>query len=100
MNSGVPAAIIHMECYQVPVVDEWFPKCESVWEEEHQHLEQAAATRKRFSDQHHSKMPQYQPGDRVWLVNKDVRNIPGCKKLAHCYTGPYRIIKQINLVTY
>lgn len=44
-------------------------------------------------------MPQYEPGNHVWLPTKDIRHTTGCRKLSPCYIGLFKILS-INKVTY
>lgn len=85
---------------EVPAIDDWFCHSEAVWESIHLTLERVARTRKHFADQRRSEAPQYHPGDQVWLATRDIRGLGDNKKLTQRYIGPYKIIKQINPVTY
>lgn len=83
-----------------PAVDQWFQRSEQVWANTHQRLRQTAQAYKRKADRRHSEHPNYQPSDRVWLSTTDLRQPHGCKKLTSRYTGPFKILKQVNEVTY
>lgn len=67
----------------------------SVWS--HQHLKQVTANNKCYADHNRSEAPSFRLGDKVWLSTRDIRGFPGCKKLSACYTGPFKILCQINL---
>lgn len=62
-------------------------RSEQVWENAHQRLKKATATRKWFAD-------------RVWLSTQDLRGMGGCKKINAQYIGPFKISKQINPVSF
>lgn len=94
---------IPLECLptNAPAVDRWFKWSEQVWEStHHQCLEWAAITNKEHADHHWGKLSYYQPRDQVWLATKDLRNTQGCKKLNPRYICRYKILKQVNEVTY
>ncbi|XP_049329610.1 uncharacterized protein LOC125795048 [Astyanax mexicanus] len=75
-------------------------RSEEVWEHTHQRIETALRRQKDKADRHRGETPSYQPGDRVWLSTRDLRTSEGSKKLSPKYIGPYKILKQINEVTY
>ena len=84
----------------VPAVDDWMHRSEQVWEQTHQHIERALRRQKRQADRRRGETPVYSPGDRVWLSTRDFRFSEGSKKLFPKYIGPFKIIKQVNEVTY
>ncbi|KAL0151594.1 hypothetical protein M9458_053111, partial [Cirrhinus mrigala] len=49
---------------------------------------------------HRRENPQYQPGDQVWLSTRDLRLRLPCHELSPHYIGPFKILRQINEVTY
>lgn len=53
---------------------------------------------KHFADQHRGETPQYNPGDRIWLCTRDIRNMQGFKKLNSKYIIPYKSLHQVNEV--
>ncbi|KAL0200281.1 hypothetical protein M9458_003468, partial [Cirrhinus mrigala] len=64
----------------VPAVDHWFRESERVWDSAHHHLQRAVCRNKHFADagHHPSSNPEISP----------------------CYIGPFKILRQINDVTF
>lgn len=67
---------------------------------DHRQLKHVATTNKKYVDQQWNKAPTFQPGVKVWLPTQNPRSFPGCPKLSAHYTGPFKIVCHINLVTY
>ncbi|KAI2645263.1 Transposon Tf2-8 polyprotein [Labeo rohita] len=84
----------------VPAVDHWFRESERVWDSAHHHPQRAIRRHKSFADARRRVAPHFQPGDLVWLSSRDVRLRLPCCKLSPRYIGPFRILRQINDVTY
>ncbi|KAL0203326.1 hypothetical protein M9458_001347, partial [Cirrhinus mrigala] len=84
----------------VPAVDHWFRDGERVWDSAHHHLQRAVWQHKRFADARRRPAPIFQPGNQVWLSTRDLRLCLPCRKLSPCYTGLFKILRQINDVTF
>jgi hypothetical protein len=61
-------------------------------------IKQAQERFKRHADKKRSPGPNFQVGDLVWLSAQNTKST--CAKLASKRTGPYRIISQVNPVTF
>uniref|UniRef100_A0A3B1IV37 Gypsy retrotransposon integrase-like protein 1 n=1 Tax=Astyanax mexicanus TaxID=7994 RepID=A0A3B1IV37_ASTMX len=85
---------------EIPAVDDWMKRSEQVWEETHQQISEVLRKYKEQSDRHRGTTPQYQPGDRVWLSTRDLRFEGSCRKLLPKYIGPFKVLSQVNEVTY
>lgn len=81
-------------------VDTWFQQSKEVRAQVHRHLDHIATVNKHFTDHRRREAPVYHPGERVWLSIQDIRNLPGCRKLFLHYAGPFKVLKQINPVSY
>uniref|UniRef100_A0A3B1KEA5 Gypsy retrotransposon integrase-like protein 1 n=1 Tax=Astyanax mexicanus TaxID=7994 RepID=A0A3B1KEA5_ASTMX len=84
----------------VPAVDEWMTRSEQVWEETHQQVSAALNRYKEQADRRRGDTPRYQLGDRVWLSTRDFRFEGSCRKLLPRFIGPFRVLSQVNEVTY
>ncbi len=52
------------------------------------------------ANQRWRRHPLYHPGQWVWLSTRDIKLRLPSKKLTPRYVGPFKILKQINEVTY
>ncbi|KAI2645796.1 Transposon Tf2-8 polyprotein [Labeo rohita] len=73
---------------------------ERVWDSAHHHLQRAVRRHKSFANARRRIAPNYQPGDQVWLSTHDLRLRLPCRKLSPRYIGPFKILRQINDITF
>lgn len=74
---------------------------EQVWEQAHQqHSSNTAYVIHEFADCCREETPSSEPGDWVWLSTGDLHIMEECRKPAHRYNSPFKILKRINKVTY
>ncbi len=84
----------------VPAVDDWIRRSERVWDSAHVRLQRAIRTQEFQANRRRRPHPPYQPGQRVWLSMRDLKLRLPSRKLSPRYVGPFKIIKQMNEVTY
>ncbi|KAK3564896.1 hypothetical protein QTP86_030836, partial [Hemibagrus guttatus] len=72
----------------VPAVDYWFWESERVWDSAHLQLQRALRRRRTTADLRRSKAPEYRPGQKVWLLTRDIRMRLPCKKLSPRFIEP------------
>ncbi|XP_016385554.1 uncharacterized protein LOC107721879 [Sinocyclocheilus rhinocerous] len=84
----------------VPAVDDWIRCSERVWDSAHVRLQRAVRTQEFQANRQRRPHPPYQPGQRVWLSTRELKLRLPSRKLSPRYVGPFKIIKQINEVTY
>ncbi|XP_051529359.1 uncharacterized protein LOC127426532 [Myxocyprinus asiaticus] len=88
------------EPFSVPAVNDWIRRSERVWDSAHVHLQRAVRRQELQANRRRRPHPRYQPGQRVWLSTRDIKLRLLSRKLSPRYVGPFKIVKQINEVTY
>lgn len=64
------------------------------------YLQQAIRQHQAQADRHRSDLPEYQPGQKVWLSTRDIRRLLPCRKLSPRYIGPFTVQRHLNEGTY
>ncbi|XP_055788926.1 uncharacterized protein LOC129861799 [Salvelinus fontinalis] len=85
---------------EAPAVDEWFWRVEEVWSDAHVRLQGAVHRQKEQADRHRSEPPVFDPGDRVWLSNRNFPLRLPCKKQRPQFVRPCKVLWRVNEVTY
>ncbi|MBW0468720.1 hypothetical protein O181_008435, partial [Austropuccinia psidii MF-1] len=63
-------------------------------------LESAIRRFKKYADRNRSIPPDFQPGDKVWLASKSIKNKRPTKKLSEILLGPFEVLKKIGSHAY
>ena len=62
----------HQSQTKAPAVEEWVQRSKATWRAVQESLKQASGLQKRSADRHRSEAPVFVPGDRVWLLTKNL----------------------------
>ncbi|KAK3550602.1 hypothetical protein QTP70_000679 [Hemibagrus guttatus] len=79
---------------------DWILRSERVWDSAHVRLQRAVRSQAIQANRCRCPHPPYQPGQRVWLSTRDLKLRLPSRKLSPRYVGPFKILRQINEVTY
>lgn len=95
-------SVTNLHCFPgmlIPqILLQWFRQSEWVWERT-QHLQQVAQSSREFADRQWWAIPSISL-EIVWPSTQDIKITHRCRKLIHCYIGPYKMLQQANKVTY
>jgi hypothetical protein len=50
----------------------------------------------RYYDRNHTRAPDYQPGDMVYLEPSDIQTTRPSRKLSHRRLGPFEVVKKVG----
>ncbi|KAK3573197.1 hypothetical protein QTP86_015111, partial [Hemibagrus guttatus] len=79
---------------------DWIRRSERVWDSAHVRLQRAVRGQAIQANRRRRPHPPYQLGQRVWLSTRDLKLWLPSRKLSPRYVGPFKILRQINEVTY
>ena len=85
---------------EILAVDDWYRRSKAVWDAAHVRLQHAVRRQKMKADRHRRVAPRLQPGQEVWLSTRNIRLRLPSKKLSPRFIGPFKIVKQVNAVSY
>uniref|UniRef100_A0AAQ4RGT8 CCHC-type domain-containing protein n=1 Tax=Gasterosteus aculeatus aculeatus TaxID=481459 RepID=A0AAQ4RGT8_GASAC len=88
------------ESSEVLAVDDWLRRSRTIWDAARVQIQRAVQRQKGNADLHRRIAPRFQPGQDVWLSTRNIRLRLPSKKLSPRFVGPFKIIKQINPVSY
>ncbi|MBW0480923.1 hypothetical protein O181_020638 [Austropuccinia psidii MF-1] len=71
-------------------------KLQSVQQVVKEELESAIRRFKKYADRNRANPPDFQPGDKVWLANKNIKTTRPTKKLSERWLGPSEALKKIG----
>lgn len=64
------------------------------------HIALAQEYQQQYYDQHHLPQPNYQPGDLVWLLRRNIKTTRPADKLDVVRLGPFAIVDAVNSRSY
>ena len=63
-------------------------------------IKKAYDTQASFTDRRHTKTPNWNVGDMVWLNTKNIKTKCPLKKLDHTWIGPLKVLVKIGTHAY
>jgi transposase InsO family protein len=80
----------------VPAAEYEAESLDRLWEELCAELRHAQEVYARYYDEHAMQQPNFQPGDLVWLLRRNLKTTRPSEKLDHRRLGPFRIIEAVG----
>ncbi|KAK1791499.1 hypothetical protein P4O66_013498 [Electrophorus voltai] len=84
----------------IQALDQWFQQSSRTWEVTHVHLQGALRTQQMFANRHCNPHIILHPGQRVWVSTRKMKLGLPSKKLSPRYIGPFKVLQQINPISY
>ncbi|MBW0461637.1 hypothetical protein O181_001352 [Austropuccinia psidii MF-1] len=75
-------------------------KIQSVQQDVKRELEAAINRFKRYADKSRASLPDFNPGDVVWLSSKNIKSTRPTKKLSERWLGPFPSLKKVSTHAY
>jgi len=83
-----------------PASEQRIQELHDVHEDLKMELRESLERYKETADRHRLETPEFQPGDKVWLLRRNIKTTRPCAKLDYKKLGPFEIEQQINPVAY
>jgi hypothetical protein len=83
-----------------PAAERIVENLEQLHHEVRKHLQEAQDSYKQFADRQRKESPLFRIGDLVWLSKRNIKTTRPCDKLDYKKLGPFKILEQINPVTF
>jgi hypothetical protein len=84
----------------VPAAEEHITRMQDITRSLISELQSAQKTYKHFADRHRAEPPAFLPGDKVWLLRRNIKTQRPSDKLDYKKLGPFTIAKEINPVAF
>lgn len=84
----------------MPAVEDWLRHSQEVWERAHVRLQRVIRRKEVQANHRRRPHPAYQVGQKVWLSTKNLRLKLPCHKLSPKFIGPFKILHQVNPVSF
>ncbi|MBW0494423.1 hypothetical protein O181_034138 [Austropuccinia psidii MF-1] len=75
-------------------------KLQSVQQVVKEELESVIRRFKKYEDRNRTIPPDFQPGDKVWIVSKNIKTTRSTKKLSERWLGPFEVFKKAGSHAY
>ncbi|XP_075430534.1 uncharacterized protein LOC142468183 [Ascaphus truei] len=84
----------------VPAVDKRISRLKDLWTRIQENLKVATGRQKLQADRLRRQVPEFAPGDKVWLSSRNIRLKVPTMKLAPKFLGPFPVVRRVNPVAY
>ena len=84
----------------VPAAEDHITKMQDITHSLMTELQSAQEDYKHFADCHRAEPPAFSPGDKVWLLHRNIGTQHPCDKLDFKKLGPFTIVAEINSMAF